>query len=223
MPCGAFDSPPFSAITFNGIKYGVKTTMQNKKTSKIKECKEQTNESNKGFREPKNVLSGKSPIHQAAALKNKFEKEQISEVAITPADKEQEEKTYILRFKDSNKFLDAVYEFEELKNITIPLDFDEGKKGEEGSFLVGVSKEIGIEFQNFMKEKGFEMPDAKIDAKIAEVQNSRSKSALDKDNSITAQKVGKKENPEDVNSWLAHPNLSDLENIDTAIEKKKVS
>lgn len=202
-----------------------KTTMQSKKASKIKECKE-TNESNKrGFREPKD-LSGKSPIHQAAALKNKFEKEQISdEVAITPADKEQEEKTYILRFKDSNKFLDTVNEFEELTNITIPLDFDEGKKGEEGSFIVGVSKEIGIEFQNFMKEKGFEMPDSKIDAKmaieieakIAEVQISRSKSALGKDNSITAQKVGKLENPEDVKSWMAHPNLSDLEN------KKKVS
>ena len=206
--------------------------MQSKKASKIKECKEQTNElNNRGFREPKD-LSGKSPIHQASALKNKFEKEQISEkVAITPEDKEQEEKTFILRFKDSNKFLDAVYEFEELKNITIPLDFDEGKDGEEGSFIVGVSKEIGIEFQNFMKEKGFEMPEAKIDAKmaieieakIAEVQNARSKSALDKDNSITAQKVGKKENPEDLNSWLAHPNLSDLEQIDTATEKKTVS
>ena len=205
--------------------------MQNKKASKIKEYREQTNElNNRGFREPKD-LSGKSPIHQASALKNKFEKEQISdEVAIT-ADKEQENKTFILRFKDSNKFLDAVYEFEELKNITIPLDFDEGKDGEEGSFLVGVSKEIGIEFQNFIKERGFEMPDAKIDtkmameieAKIAEVQNARSKSALDKDNSITAQKVCKKENPEDVNSWMAHPNLSDLENIDTATENKKVS
>jgi len=205
--------------------------MQSKKASKIKECKEKTNElNNRGFREAKD-LSGKSPIHQAAALKYKFEKEQISdEVAIT-ADKEQEEKTFILRFKDSNKFLDAVYEFEELKNITIPLDFDEGKDGEEGSFLVGVSKEIGIEFQNFLKERGFEMPDAKIDtkmaieieAKIAEVQNARSKSALDKDNSITALKVGKKDNPEDVKSWLAHPNLSDLENIDTATEKKKVS
>ncbi|OGH07366.1 MAG: hypothetical protein A2W22_01590 [Candidatus Levybacteria bacterium RBG_16_35_11] len=205
-----------------------------KKEIKNKECKDKTVQANelKGFHEEKNVLSGKSQQHQASAMKNKFEKEQISEeIAITPADKEQEEKALILRFKDSNRFLDAVYEFEELKNITIPLDFDEGKEGEEGSFLVGVSKEIGIEFQNFMKEKGFEMPEAKIDAKMAkeidakitEVQNSRSKSALDKDNSITAQKVGKQENPEDVKSWLAHPNLSDLETIDTATEKKKIS
>jgi len=157
-----------------------KTTMQSKKASKIKECKETNESNNRGFREAKD-LSGKSPIHQAAAFKNKFDKEQISEqVAITPADNKLEEKTLILRFKDSNKFLDAVYEFEELKNITIPLDFDEGAKGEEGSFLVGVSKEISIEFQTFMKEKGLEiMPetlkiDAKmareIDARIAEIQ-----------------------------------------------------
>jgi hypothetical protein len=62
-------------------------------------------------------LTDKGKSHSAAALKNQFEKEQISEVAITPGDKEQEEKTLTLRFKDSNKFLDAVYEFEELKNI----------------------------------------------------------------------------------------------------------
>ena len=195
------------------------------KEEKLKETVKETKKF-KGFHEEKNVLSGKSQQHQAAALKNKFEKEQISEqVAITPVDKEQEEKTLILRFKDSNRFLDAVYEFEELKNITIPLDFDEGEEGEKGSFLVGISKEIGIEFKNFMKEKGLEiMPNVlEIDAKIAEVQNSRSKSALGKDNSITAQKVGKKENPEDLNSWLAHPNLSDLEKIDTATEEKKIS
>lgn len=73
-----------------------------------------------------------------------------------------------------------------------------------------------------MKEKGLEeIPDTReIDEKIAAVQKTRSKSALDKDNSITAMKVGKKENPTELKNWLAHPNLSDLENIDTASEEK---
>jgi hypothetical protein len=38
---------------------------------------------------------------------------------------------------------------------------------------------------------------------------SRSKSTLDKDNSINALNVGKKENPNELKTWLAHPNLSD--------------
>jgi hypothetical protein len=90
---------------------------------------------------------------------------------------------------------------------------------------VSVSKELGDMFRKFMKEKGLEeIPDTtEIDEKIAAVQNARSKSALDKDNSITALKVGNKDNPEDLNAWLAHPNHSDLEKIDTATEEKKLS
>ncbi len=191
--------------------------MQSKKASKIKKCKETNEPNNRGFREAKD-LSGKSPIHQAAALKNQFDKEQISEqVAITPADNKLEEKTVTLRYKDSDRFLDAVFEFEQTHGITIPLDFEE----EKNSFILSISTETSDMFKNFMKEKGLEiMPDVlEIDAKIAEVQNARKKSALDKDNSITALKVGKKEIPEDLNSWLAHPNLSDLENIDTSAEE----
>jgi len=77
-------------------------------------------------------------------------------------------------------------------------------------------------FRNFMKEKGLEeLPEAReIDEKIAAVQKARSKSALDKDNSITALKVGKKEKPDNLKEWLAHPNLSDLENIDNSTEDK---
>jgi hypothetical protein len=121
-----------------------------------------------------------------------------------------------MRFKDSDKFLDTVFEFEEKNDITIPLDF------EKDSFIVAVSKEMGDMFRNFMKEEGLEeIPDTReIDEKIAAVQKARSKSALDKDNSITALKVGKKENPEDFKIWLANPNLSDLENIDTTTEDK---
>jgi len=78
-----------------------------------------------GFHEDIEPLSGKARKHSMVALKNKFNKENISkQVAITPAGNEQEEKTLNMRFKDSNKFLDTVFEFEERHDITIPLDFE---------------------------------------------------------------------------------------------------
>ena len=169
-----------------------------------------------GFFEQKDVLLGKSKIHSINAKKTKFIKENISKkVAITPANNEQEEKNLNLRFKDSDKFTDAISEFEKKYGTTIYLDF------EKDSFMIAVSREMGDMFRNFMKEKGLEeIPDT---IEIAAVKKARSKSALDKDNSITALKVGNKENPEDLKEWLAHPNHSDLENIDTATEEKTIS
>jgi hypothetical protein len=179
-----------------------------------------TDKKKQGFHEDVDPLLGKARKHSIIALKNKFDKEKISKkVAITPANNGKEEKTLNLRFKDSDKFLDAVFEFEDKHDTTIPLDF------EKDSFIVAVSKEMGDIFRNFMKIKGLEeIPEARvIDEKIAAVQKARSKSALDKDNSITALKVGKKENPDNLKQWLANPNLSDLENIDTASEEKRIS
>jgi hypothetical protein len=173
-----------------------------------------------GFFENKDALLGKGKKHSIAAQKTRFNKEQISkEVAINPANNEHGEKTLDLRFKEADKFLDTVSKFEEEHDITIPLDF------EKGSFVVGVSKEMADIFRNFMREEGLqEIPDTReIDEKIAAVQKARSKSALDKDNSITALKLGKKENPDDLRAWLAHPNLSDMENIDTATGEKTKS
>jgi hypothetical protein len=179
-----------------------------------------TDKKKQGFHEEKDALSGKSKIHSIIANKIKFNKENISkDVAIAPANNESEEKTLNLRFKDSNRFLDAVSDFEGKHDITIPLDF------EKGSFVVGVSKEMACFFRNYMREEGLqEIPDTReIDEKIAAVQKNRSKSALDKDRSITAQNLGKIENPNELNTWLTHPNLSDLENIDTATEEKTIS
>ena len=179
-----------------------------------------TDKKKQGFHEDVDPLLGKARKHSIIALKNKFDKEKISkQIAIIPAGYEQEEQTLNMRFKDSDKFLDAVFEFEEKHDTTIPLDF------EKDSFIVAVSKEMGDIFRNFMKIKGLEeIPEAReIDEKIAVVQKARSKSALGKDNSITALKLGKKENPEMLDAWLVHPNLSDLENIDTATEDKTIS
>ncbi len=241
-----------------------------KKESKNKECKDKTvkDKTNelKGFHEEKNVLSGKSQQHQAAALKNKFEKEQISkEVAITQehkegdnveisdkheehsasafkkdadiiSDGEHKEETVAkeasvadfekkvddvemidkdmehigesvtLRFEDSEKFVNAVSEFDP----NLPLDFDEN------SFIVAVSKEKVDAFRKLMSEKGIEeMPYiTEIDKKIAEVQSKRSNRALELDNSKKAAKIGGKDDAEHLEKWLKNPNLSDIVGVD---------
>jgi hypothetical protein len=167
----------------------------------------------KGFREHRDALLGLCKIHSINASKTQFKKENIQkEVAITPANNRQGEKKLNLRFKDSDKLTDAISEFEKKCGTTIYLDF------EKDSFIVAVSREMGDMFRNFMKEKGLEeIPET---TEIAAIQNARGKSALDKDRSISALKVGNKENPEDLKAWVANPNHSDLENIDTAFEEK---
>ena len=170
----------------------------------------------KGYREPKG-LNGKAPRHEKTALETKFKKEQISdgidiipEKELVPCDKKPEEETITLRFEDSDKFLDAVKEFED-KNGIMPLDFDED------SFVVAVAKEKVDMFRDFMSEKHIEeiMDTEEIDDKIAEVQNGRSSLALLKDKSMTSSRVGNKNNPDDLKDWLKNPNKLDLDNIDT--------
>jgi hypothetical protein len=132
------------------------------------------NKTNKGWHDKKDVLLGKAPMHHEVALKNKFEKEHISEeITITPADNEREE-TLTLHFKDSDKFVDAVFEFEEKHDTIIWLDFEVDR------FVISVSTEMGDMFRNFMKEKDLqEIPEAReIDEIIAQVQNERSSRAI---------------------------------------------
>jgi hypothetical protein len=169
------------------------------------------NRTNNGWHEKRDI-SGRAPLHAKAALKNKFDKEHISkEVAITPAGNEQEEKTLTLYFKDSDKFIDAALEFEEKYDTPIPFDFEEDR------FISSVSKEMGDMFRNFMKDKGLEeIPEANVietkesekqqaDDIIAEVQNERSKRAVGKDKSRTAEKVGNKENAGELILWVKNP------------------
>ncbi len=138
----------------------------------------------KGYREPKDALTGKAKRHQKAALETKFEKEPISdEIDIVPekqpvpCDKKLAEETITLRYEDSDEFLDAVKEFEE-KNGIMPLDFDED------SFVVAVSKEKVEAFRESMKEKDIEeIVDTDIDDKIADIQKNRSSLSLALDKS----------------------------------------
>lgn len=174
----------------------------------------------KGYKEPKDALSGKAPRHQKAALETKFEKEPISdEIGIVPekepapCDKKPEQETVTLRYEDSDKFLDAVKEFEE-KNGIMPLDFDENH------FEVAVSKEKVDTFRDFMTENGIDeiTDNEKIDEKIASKQNERTSLALLKDKSMTASRIGDKSNPDDLKDWLKNPNKLDLDGIDTKEE-----
>ena len=197
-----------------------------KNKDESKECKEKTvkDKKNTGYKEPKDPLTEKAPRHQAAAL----EKDVISdEVAISPAgnDKiekeedtlsqevaeikeEQFEGSIILRYKDSEKFINAVSEFD----TNLPLDFDEN------SFIVLVSKEKVDAFREFMKEEGIEeIPYInETDKKIEEVQSKRSNRAIAVDKSKKANRVGNKENPADLKDWAENPNTLDLLGVDAA-------
>ncbi len=137
-----------------------------KNKDESKECKEKTlkDKKNKGYKEPKDPLTEKAPRHQAAALegkdvisddvaispavKDKAEKEEdtLDQEAAEVKDKEQLEESVILRYKDSEKFLEAAFDYD----ANMPLDYDED------SFIVGVPKEEVEAFRNFMKEKGIE-------------------------------------------------------------------
>ncbi len=206
-----------------------------RKESKNKECKElkeKPNElNNKGFREAKD-LSGKSPIHKAAALKNKFEKEQISKkVAMTPVDNELEEpinpagkkeneESVILRYKDSEKdnLLEKVFAYEKLSGTTIPLDFESDSGTDySGSFILSVKKSEIDEFRTFMRDFE-EIPvneSKEIDEKISEVQSKRSNRAIAMDKSIKANRVGLKEIPIDLKNWSENPGKLDLLDVDS--------
>lgn len=214
-------------------------TMVNKKDK----CKEKTmkDKKNKGYKEPKDPLTEKAPRHQAAALEIK---DIISDdVAISPAgndkkanedtvtqevsvtdlkvddveiDKEQLGETVTLRFEDTHDFLDALKKFEKEKNLELAMDFDTD------SYIVGVPLGMVDAFRKFMDENDIkEITDTKeIDERIAEVQKRRSSLALAMDNSMTAGRVGNKEDADDLVEWLKHPNRLDLVGIDTKAEEE---
>ena len=224
---------------------GWETMVKSKEENK--ECKEKKlkdKEYKGGYRELKDPLLGKGKRHTASAMKkdadaisNKgavvpSEEHKVAQEAVI-ADFEKkvdnieipdkDEESVILRYKDSKKenLLEKVFAYEKMSGTTIPLDYDSASD----SFILSIKKSEIDMFRTFMKDFE-EIPfneTKEIDERIAEVQNSRSKSALDKDNSITAMKVGKKEIPQDLISWLAHPNLSDLESIDTATEENTIT
>jgi len=213
----------------------VKNKDESKEESK--DCIEKTVKSKKnkggGYTEPKDPLTEKAPRHSASALKkdansisdevafvpggeHKEEKvtqaetdleKKADDVEIPNKDKEQIGESVTLRFEDSEKFINAVSEFDN----NLPLDFDEN------SFIVAVSKEKVDAFRKFMSEKGIEeMPPYtnETDKKIAEVQSKRSNRALELDNSKKAAKIASKYDAEHLERWLQSPQLSDIIGVD---------
>ncbi len=195
--------------------------VKNKEESK--DCKEKTvkDKKNKGYKEPKDPLTEKAPRHQAAALekdvisdevaispagKDKIEKEEetLSRDAAEVKDKEQFEGSVILRYKDSEKFLEAAFDYD----TNMLLDYDDD------SFIVAISKEKVDEFRDYMKKRGLEEVPYETDKKIAEVQSKRSNQAIAIDKSIKANRVGHKDNPTDLKEWAENPNKLDLFGVD---------
>ncbi len=209
--------------------------------NKKDKCKEKTmkDKKNKGYKEPKDPLTEKAPRHQAAALEIK---DIISDdVAISPAgndkkanedvtqeasvtdlkvddveiDKEQLGETVTLRFEDTGEFLDALKKFENENNLELAMDFDAD------SYITGIPIDMVDAFRKFMDENDIkEITDKEIDERIAEVQKGRSGLALAIDNSMTAGRVGSKEDADDLAEWLKHPNRLDLAGIDTKAEEE---
>lgn len=177
-------------ITFISKIIGVKTMV-----SKV----EDTKKNEKGYREPKDALSGKAPRHQKAALETKFEKEPISdETAIVP----NQEKAVTLKFVDKAAFLDALEQWEKENKLELPMDFDFN------GYLVSVPEEKVTEFRIFMSEKDIEeITDnmEEIDENIAETKNLSSLALLE-DKSITPSNVNDESNPDDIKDLLKHPN-----------------
>ncbi len=194
------------------------------------ECKDKKlkDKKNTGYQEPKDPLTEKAPRHSAAALKR--DADIISDdVAVVPSenkektvaqeasvkdfekkapekDKEQIGESVTLRFDDSEKFVNAAFEFDP----NLPLDFDED------SFIVSVPNEKVNAFRELMREKGIEeMPYInKTEKKIAEVQSKRSNRALEMDNSKKATKIASRGDEKHFERWLRSPQLSDIIGVD---------
>lgn len=195
--------------------------VKSKEASKIQECEEKTLESkkNKGYKEPKDPLINKAKRHSVAALKKNAneisdnvaiaQKAVIDDIEIPNNEGES-----LLRYKDSeNKNIpEKVFAYEKMNGTTIPLDYD--SDGE--SFLVSVKKSEIDGFRTFMKDFE-EIPLA--DQKIEEIQSKRSNRAIAIDKSITASRVGRKENPIDLKEWAESPNTLDLLGVDAPGEK----
>jgi hypothetical protein len=215
------------------------TMIKNKEESK--DCKEKTmkDKKNKGYKEPKDPLTEKAPRHQAVALSkdvisdevaisptgnDKIEKEDTSQALVKELeaisddtkDRAQIEETITLRFEDTGEFLDTLKKFETENDLELAMDFDAD------SYIIGVPIDMVDAFRKFMDENDIkEITDTKeIDERIAEVQSGRSVHALAIDNSMTAGRVGSKEDEEDLAEWLKHPNRLDLVGVDTKAEEE---
>jgi hypothetical protein len=202
-----------------------------------KNCTEKTKTDNKnkggGYKEQKDPLTNKGKRHSAAALKNQFEKEQISAVAITPAVKEHKEditspETAVkaveivdkdkdivtLRFEDTGEFLTVLKKFQkENNNLELAMDYDE-------SYLIGVPLDLVEPIRKFMTGKGIkEMTENTVEDRIRDVQNNRSRLAIAIDKKIKAKRIGEKQNPLDLIDWAGSPNTLDLLDVDAPGEK----
>lgn len=213
--------------------------IQNKDESQ--ECKEKKLKDKKnkgGYRELKDPLTGKGKRHTASAMKK--DADVISDdVAISPAgnDKKEQEETVtqeganfekktedveivpdkdkesiILRYKDSEKenLLEKVFAYEKMSGTTIPLDYDSNSD----SFILSIKKSEIDEFRTFMKDFE-EIPfSGTADTTIGKVQSNRSSRAIAIDNSKTASRVGRKDNPVDLKDWSENPSRLDLLDVD---------
>jgi hypothetical protein len=188
-----------------------------------------------GFNEDVDPLLGKAKKHRIVALKNKFEKEQVSDTsAIAPVPDDGEIVT--LRYEYSEEFKELAGQFEEDNDVLLEIN----KDGDD--IVVGIPVENSADFIEFLAEndikvkedteeavddeKTIEVSDTdnknvtelkcKVDEIIADVQSKRSKRAVTSDKLRTAKKVGDKENAFDLMSWLKNPSKTDLKGVDDA-------
>jgi hypothetical protein len=199
-----------------------------------------TDTKKQGFHEDVDPLLGKAKKHSIVALKNKFEKEQVSDTsAIVPVPDEGDRVS--LRYEYSEEFKELAGQFEEDNDVLLEID----KDGDD--IVVDIPVENSADFIEFMAEndirvkekteeavddeKTIDVSDAdnkddavdssadlkcKVDEIIADVQSKRSKRALTNDKLRTAKKVGDKGNALDLLGWLKNPGKSDLEGVDDA-------
>ncbi|OGH05882.1 MAG: hypothetical protein A2W22_04630 [Candidatus Levybacteria bacterium RBG_16_35_11] len=204
------------------------------KTQECKDKKSKDKENKGGYRELKDPLLGKGKRHSAAALKKDAdaisnegavvpsgEHKGAQEAVIADLEKKVDDveipnkdgESVILRYKDSEKenLLEKIFAYEKMTGTTIPLDYDSDSE----SFLVSVKKSEIDEFRPFMKDF-LEIPFKETaDKKIEEIQSKRSNRAIAIDKSITASRVGRKDNPIDLKNWSENPGKLDLLDVDS--------
>ena len=207
-----------------------------KNKDESQECKENKLKDKKnkgGYKELKDPLTGKGKRHSAAALKK--DADIISdEVAVVPSGghkvaqeaviadfekkvddveiPEKDGESVILRYKDSKKenLLEKVYAYEKMSGTTIPLDYD----SDSDSFILSIKKSEIDKFRTFMMDFE-EIPfNETADKKIEEIQSQRSNRAIAIDESKTANRVGRKDNPIDLKDWAENPAKLDLLDVD---------
>jgi hypothetical protein len=198
-----------------------------------------TDKKKQGFHEDVDPLLGKAKKHSIVALRNKFEKEQVSDTsAIVPVP--DEENIVTLRYEYSEEFKELAGQFEEDNDVLLEIN----KDGDD--IIVDIPVENSADFIEFLAENGIkekeEAEDAvddektnsvsdtedkddavdssadlkcKVDEIIADVQSKRSKRAVTSDKLRTAKNVGNKGIAGDLISWLKNPGKSDLAGVDT--------